>query len=153
MGITDEKISHDQGMTSYRCQVLSFEDKMRSWKPGRLLRLKSFYVNGVKLRLQGYPNGDSNANRDFTSIFVDSMSPNDIVIDMDLSMGRTKLSNTSMKVQAYGGLGWARFYDHNQHNFVAQRYFHPQELITPPAPKYLMLDHWELKDDFGNAHQ
>ena len=120
MGITDEKISHDQGMTSYRCQVLSFEDKMRSWKPGRLLRLKSFYVNGVKLRLQVYPNGDSNANRDFTSIFVDSMSPNDIVIDMDLSMGRTKLSNTSMKVQAYGGLGWARFYDHNQHNFVAQ---------------------------------
>ena len=119
MGITDEKISHDQGMTSYRCQVLSFEDKMRSWKPGRLLRLKSFYVNGVKLRLQVYPNGDSNANRDFTSIFVDSMSPNDIVIDMDLSMGRTKLSNNSLKVQAYGGLGWSRFYDHNQHNFVA----------------------------------
>ena len=90
MGITDEKISHDQGMTSYRCQVLSFEDKMRSWKPGRLLRLKSFYVNGVKLRLQVYPNGDSNANRDFTSIFVDSMSPNDIVIDMNLSMGRRR---------------------------------------------------------------
>ena len=43
----------------------------------------------------------------------------------------------------------------NQHNFVAQRYFHPQELITPPAPKYLMLfpDHWELEDDFDDAHQ
>ena len=96
-GITEEKISRDQGMTSYRCQVLSFEDKMRRWQPGRALRLKSFCASGVKLRLAVYPNGNINANRNFTSIFLHNDSNEDVKVDFDLSMGRSKLSFSAQR--------------------------------------------------------
>ena len=86
MGITEEKISRDQGMTSYRCKVLAVEDKM-CWKPGREIRLKSFYVDGVRLKLALYPNGATNKEKNHTSIYVENLSPYDITIDYELSMG------------------------------------------------------------------
>ena len=105
-------------MTSYRCQVLSFEDKMRSWQPGRQLKLKSFCVSGVKLRLAVYPNGKLNAHRNFTSIFLQNDSDEDVKVDFDLSMGQTKLSLSAKRIEANRGLGWNRFFNHGRHNFA-----------------------------------
>ena len=118
MGITEEKISRGPGMVSYRCQVLSFENKMRAWKPGRIIRLKSFYVNGIQLRLQLYPNGRANAERNFTSMFVENMGQEDIKIDCDLSIGGEKMSLNADTIRAGESFGWPRFYDHAQHNFA-----------------------------------
>ena len=57
MGITKERVSHQNGETHYRVLIRSFRDKMRSWNPGRLVRLKTINVDGVPLKLEVYPNG------------------------------------------------------------------------------------------------
>ena len=88
MGIADEKISHDQGITNYRVKVHSFEQKMSQWKPGRIIHLKTFCVNGVELRLEVYPNGETNKTRDFTSIYIANLSNDDIKITFDLTRAK-----------------------------------------------------------------
>ena len=79
-----------------------------------MLRLKSFYVNGVELQLQVFPNGDANANRNFTSIFLQNNSVEDIKADFDVSMGQVKVSASAERIEADGGWwGWSRFFDHD----------------------------------------
>ena len=91
---------------------------MRRWQPGRALSLKSFCASGVKLRLAVYPNGNINANRNFTSIFLHNDSNEDVKVDFDLSMGRSKLSLSAQRIEANQGLGRPRFFNHRQHNFA-----------------------------------
>ena len=100
MGITEEKISRDQGMPSYRCKVLAVEDKMRSWRPGGEILLKSFYVDGVRLKLQLYPNGNTIKEKYHTSIYVENLSPYDIKIDYELSMGYAPRTRYIMRIFA-----------------------------------------------------
>ena len=117
MGITEEKISRDQGMTSYRCKVLSFESKM-NWRPGSQISLKSFYVDGVKLKLGLYPNGATNKDKDHTSIYVENMSPDDIKIDYELSMGYRKEIVNGDIIKASDGYGFPQFFKHSLHSFL-----------------------------------
>ena len=147
-GITEERISRDQGMTSYRCQVLSFEDKMRSWQPGRELRLKSFCVSGVKLRLAVYPNGKLNAHRNFTSIFLQNDSDEDVKVDFDVSMGQTKLSLSAKRIEANRGLGWNRFFNHGRHKFArndSEPENHDEDLVIVCNIKRI----WVNSDNFN----
>ena len=62
MSIANEKISFNQGLTSYRVKVQSFKHKMNTWKNGRLVFLKEFEVDGTNLRLELYPNGNEKEN-------------------------------------------------------------------------------------------
>ena len=88
------------------------------WKPGREIHLKSFFVDGVELRLQLYPNGESNKDKDHTSIYVHNMSPDTIKIDYELSMGEVSKTVIGESFEAYDNWGYPRFFDHNQYSFA-----------------------------------
>ena len=118
MGITEEKISRHHDMTSYRCKVLAVEDKMRSWRPGGEIILKSFYVDGVRLKLQLYPNGNTNKEKNHTSIYVENLSPYDIKIDYELSMGEVSKIMIGETIKANSAWGYPKFFNHNRYSFA-----------------------------------
>ena len=105
-------------MTSYRCKVLAVEDKMRSWRPGGEILLKSFYVDGVRLKLQLYPNGNTIKEKYHTSIYVENLSPYDIKIDYELSMGYRKEIVNGDIIKASDGYGFPQFFKHSLHSFL-----------------------------------
>ena len=63
MNIAREMISHSEVQTSYKVRVASFNQKMKTWEPGRVICSKYFNVEGVKLRIVLYPNGTSKGQR------------------------------------------------------------------------------------------
>ena len=70
MGIAHEMISYSEGQTSYRVRVDSFKHKMKTWRAGRLIRLKTFKIDGLKLRLELYPNGETQEDVNHVSIYI-----------------------------------------------------------------------------------
>ena len=87
MSIVDEKISHSQGQTSYKVRVKSFIQKMTNWKNGRVIDLKSFSVDGVKLRMKVYPNGFAKSSEGYVSVFIENINDFEISLIYDFSFG------------------------------------------------------------------
>ena len=113
MGITTERISHSNGQTYYRVKIKAFKDKMMSWKPGRLVRLKEITVNGVPLRLQVYPNGDNKANSGYVSYYVENNASYDIELDYDLRIKNEKLEMNNFPIPAGTNWGHEKYFDHD----------------------------------------
>ena len=119
MGIAHEMISFSEGQTSYRVMVFSFEHKMNTWKAGRMIRLKYFKIDGIRMRLQLYPNGNTRENENHVSFFLENDSSVDIDLLYDIQMGsKRKLDNVKDHVKAGAGnsTGLRYFYDHDENN-------------------------------------
>ena len=86
MGITKERVSHENGQIHYRALIRSFRDKMRNWNPGRLVRLKTVNVDGVPLKLMIYPNGSKKDNVGYISYFIENLGAYDIELDFKLQI-------------------------------------------------------------------
>ena len=87
MSIVDEKISHGQGQTSYKVMVKSFIEKMTTWKSGRVIQLKSFSVDGVKLRMKVYPNEFDGLCYGYVSVLIENLNDFEIRLTYDFSFG------------------------------------------------------------------
>jgi len=115
MGIAHEMLSHSEGQTSYRVRVFSFKQKMKNWKPGRVIHLKTFKVDGIKLRLDIYPNGNTSEEEDNVSIYIRNNSDVDIDILFDIQMGIKEIHNDEkMHLGAGASRGWPEFYSHRR---------------------------------------
>ena len=113
MGIAHEMISYSEGQTSYRVRVDSFKHKMNTWRAGRLIRLKTFKIDGLKLRLELYPNGETQEEVNHVSIYIKNNSNVDIDILFDAHMGTKEIRNDiKFHIEAWNSLGWGKFYDH-----------------------------------------
>ena len=85
MGITDESVSNDGSETTYKVKILKFRERMRSWTPGRSVRLlKSFRVADCKLRLVIYPNGHDTDHKGWVSVFLENEAEEPIQIKFQL---------------------------------------------------------------------
>ena len=73
-------------------------DKMRNWKPGRLLRLKPIVVDGALLKLNVYPNGADHTSAGYVSIFVQNQNSEDLELDTEFRMKEQNI-NHGRKVQ------------------------------------------------------
>ena len=87
MGITDESVSNDGSETTYKVKILKFRERMRSWVPGRSVRLlKSFRVADCKLRLVIYPNGSDIDHKGWVSVFLENEAEEPIQIKFQLKI-------------------------------------------------------------------
>ena len=118
MGIVDEMISHSQGQTIYTVMVKSFIQKMETWTPGRVIRLKSFSVDGVKLRLKVYPNGQDEFWEGYVSFVIENLNDFKIRLNCDYSIGCKKrfVDILTMPFAPYSNKGTSDFYDHNENH-------------------------------------
>lgn len=106
-------ISHSEGQTSYRVRVVSFKHKMNTWKSGRVIHLKTFKIDGVKLGMQLYPNGDEPKYENNVSIFFANFSDDDIDISFDIKMGEKEIhKDVDWEIEAGKTWGWSDFYCH-----------------------------------------
>ena len=78
-----EMVSYSQGETSYKVKVKSFKQKMLTMRNGQRVNLKTFEVEGIKLRMNLYPSGSSSDEEGYVSIFVQSFSDVDVKILLD----------------------------------------------------------------------
>ena len=116
MGIVNEFISRSQGQTSYRVRVKSFIQKMYNWNSGRVIRLKSFTVDGVKLKIGVYPNGIDETCEGFVSLSIESMNNFELVLNFDLTFG----SNTKEFKDT------TLYFDPNNTNFLPFMHSHSE---------------------------
>ena len=96
MGITKERVSHENGQIHYRALIRSFGDKMRNWNPGRLVRLKTVNADGVPLKLQIYPNGYDKDNAGYISYCIENLGAYDIELDFELQTRRISIRSSSI---------------------------------------------------------
>ena len=122
MGIVDEMISHSQGQTSYIVRVKSFIQKMNSWTPGRVLRLNSFSVEGVKLRLKVYPNGQDENCEGHVSLVIENVNDFKIKLHCDYSIGSKKgfVDVITLPFGPFSVRGERNFYDHRGTSFLEE---------------------------------
>ena len=73
MGITRERIYRQNGQTNHWIEIRNFRDKMRRWAPGREVRLKTVFVNGVPLNLEVYPNGYTTQNIGYVDFIIHNL--------------------------------------------------------------------------------
>ena len=117
MGIAHEMISNSEGQTSYRVRVSSFKHKMNTWKHGRVIHLKTFKIDGVKLKLKIYPNGETEDSVNSVSIFIENKSDVDIDMLFDIKMGTKKtIKDLDWHYAAGECFGWDEFYRHDQYD-------------------------------------
>lgn len=118
MSIVNEMISHSQGQTSYKVRVKSFRHKMNTWENGRVIRLKSFNIDGVDLKLEIYPNGEDESITSHVSVSVVNLSNLDISMVFDLSLGREELQDWNYNLKKSGSdhsiLIFEKFFDHKK---------------------------------------
>ena len=113
MSIVDEKISHGQGQTSYKVMVKSFIEKMTTWKSGRVIQLKSFSVDGVKLRMKVYPNGFDGLCYGYVSVLIENLNDFEISLTYDFSFGSKVVEkDTTATFGPHAMKGNPRFYCH-----------------------------------------
>ena len=110
MGITKERVSHQNGQTHYRVLIRFFRDKMRNWNQGRLVRLKTIDVDGVPLKLEVYPNGDSRENSGYVSLYIANLGTYDVGVEVDLHLHREHM-NDVLDLKAGHYCGYLRFLD------------------------------------------
>ena len=60
---------------------------MTNWKSGRDIHLKSFSVDGVKLRMKVYPNGFDEYAEGYVSVFIENVNDFEISLNYDFSFG------------------------------------------------------------------
>jgi len=116
MGIAQEMISYSQGQTNYKVRVKSFKHKMNTWKSGRVIRLKSFKVDGIRLLMSVYPNGNSREVEDSVSIFIHNLSDYDISIVFDLCLADQEINESIFSIEKKENLGFPTFYSHSYRN-------------------------------------
>ena len=117
MNIVREMISHSDGPTSYKMRVASFKNKMKTWASGRKISSKDFKVDGVKLRITLYPNGEDQEVVNHISFYIHNYSCVDIDLLCDVKMGsKEKSDDNNWHIKAGRGRGWRKFYNHKDDN-------------------------------------
>ena len=135
MGIVDEIISHSQGQTSYKVRVKSFIQKMDTWKNGKVIRLKSFSVDGVKLRMKVYPNGIDEECRGNVSMMIENLNDFKIRLNCDFSIGyKTVLTDVTYNLSPNTYTGVKQFYNHRRNHSGAETTCSDHS-ECPPFPK------------------
>ena len=128
MGIVDEIISHSQGQTSYKARVKSFIKKMNSWTPGRVICLKSFSVDGVKLRMKVYPNGINEDCENHVSMVIENVNDFKIRLKCDFSIGyKEEYKDIMLDFDPDSLQGFPNFYHHsgNHSNLLRSQFPFP----------------------------
>ena len=106
-------ISHSEVQTSYKVRVASFNQKMKTWEPGRVICSKYFNVEGVKLRIVLYPNGRTQGDVNHISFFICNES--EVAIDLLCNIKRgskSKIDDENFHIPAESGFGWSKSYKH-----------------------------------------
>lgn len=116
MGIAQEMISYSQGQTSYKVKVKSFKHKMLNWNSGRVIRLKSFKVDGIRLQMLVYPNGNSLEAQDYVSIYIYNLTDFGITILLDLYLGDQKFIDRTFAMSKKTNRGYPKFFHHSYRN-------------------------------------
>ena len=121
-GIVDEMISRGQGQTSYKVRVKSFIQKMVTWTPGKFIRLKSFTVDGVKLRMKLYPNGIDQDSKGYVSVEVDNLNDFKLNLNCEFSFTIGGKKETERKTEIIKMENWP--FDPNRCRGYPRLYLH-----------------------------
>lgn len=111
MKIFEERVSNCVDKVEYRIKVKQFRERMQKWKPGRMINnLSPFYFMDCKFNMQIYPNGRSEKESGYVSVFLYNGNEKDIYVTCLLSMGITKNCLVNQKIVSNQGLRWLKFY-------------------------------------------
>ena len=102
MGITRERIYRQNGQTNHWIEIRNFRDKMRRWAPGREVRLKTVFVDGVPLNLEIYPNGYTTHHRGYVDFLIHNLGDMKIELDYELRIKHAKYEKDGESVPANG---------------------------------------------------
>jgi len=120
MDVVDEMISHSQiSPTNYKARVKSFMQKMNTWRNGRVINLKSFSVDGVKLRMKVYPNGINEDSKGYVSVAIENMNDFKIRLNCGFSFsigGKKEIVNEIWLFDPNGTWGYSHLYHHSKHH-------------------------------------
>ena len=119
MSDAQEMISYSQGETIYYVKVNSFKHKMCQWEFGKVIPLKIFQFDGIKLRMKIFPNGSRKELEHNVSVFLQNLSDVNVDVLLDISFGnKFSLKDRMINVKANAaGFGFGKFYGHNTLRF------------------------------------
>ena len=115
MDITREHVSRQDGEIYHRVLIRNFSDKMRNWSPGRLVRLRTVYVDRVPLKLKIYPNGEEYDDSGHVSCVIENLSDDkEIEIDFELRIKERRIEFEDLKMTANFTLTAPKYFSHEK---------------------------------------
>ena len=114
-GHAQEMVSFSQGETSYKAKVKSFKQKMMTMRKGQRVTLKTFEVEGIRLRMDLYPNGSSSDDPGYVSIYVKSFADVDVKLLLDIKIGDQEIVTDFVLYLKHNQnpCGFPEFYSHD----------------------------------------
>ena len=115
MGITREHVSRQDGEIYHRVLIRNFSDKMRNWIPGRLVRLRTVYVDSVPLRMKIYPNGEGVYDTGYVTCIIENLSDDkEIEIDFELRIKERRVEIENFKMTPDITFSSSQFFSHDK---------------------------------------
>ena len=82
-----------------------------------MIRLKNFTVEGVKLKMNLFPNGDWERTEDHVSLYIENLSDHNISILFDLRIGNKRaVKDETFHIKAGDSFGDGMWYYHRNHH-------------------------------------
>ena len=114
MGITREHVSRQDGEIYHRVLIRNFSDKMRNWIPGRLVRLRTVYVDSVPLRMKIYPNGEGVYDTGYVTCIIENLSDDkEIEIDFELRIKERSVEIEDFKMTPNTTFSSSQYFSHD----------------------------------------
>ena len=89
--IAQERVYYDGKETNYKVKIKSFDQKTRFWKPGRVVHLKSFQHDDVRLTPEIYPNGITKLDNGFVSFYLENEEDVDIEVKFEVHLEPSRM--------------------------------------------------------------
>ena len=102
-------------MSHLRCvtvKIKNFQNKMKTWPPGRYTKSETFSVDGVPLYLRIHPNGNEAKNEGSVSLFLWNDSPDEIQVEFDCTMKDVVSCTKTDKMKPASNWGFFSLYCH-----------------------------------------
>ena len=89
--IAQERVNYDGKETIYKVKIKSFDQKTRFWKPGRVVHLKLFQHDDVRLTPQIYPNGSTQRDMGYISFYLENEEDVDIEVKFEVHLEPSRM--------------------------------------------------------------
>ena len=106
--ITEEKVCHENGKTSYRVKIQQFREKMRTWAPGRPVILKPFIAMDCVFTLKVFPSGFGPAHKGHVSLCLENQTKEEVNVKGSIQLGET-IANFDQTLQFKESVSYSRF--------------------------------------------
>lgn len=134
-----------------------FRDKMKNWKPGRMVRLKPIVTDGVLMKLVVYPNGIDSDCAGHVSIAIENHGMEDLELESEIRIKDKKANGIIGIDPGYVCIFSRKFFPHGDLPHIFKRKWNTLEESYEDEEEFENDDkeleiHWTINSVWKNVH-